>query len=218
MMPQTLTKGYPVRMDGAAVTIIGGRDRTLAKVVEACPFDLLLRAEGQLSVGQAVCVVWKSNYSLDEVRIKGVVHWVQQARGLWETGVALQEGLPEELLFDESGVQRASIRYQCRVSGNVRFSPEGSHAPALILNYSRNGICFQSSISAGIGSPFYLRIDPAPFGQQKFPLNRCSQLEGVIRWTSGDDQSVLVGCELRSDLGYRLSGVTLRRDTPAYAC
>ena len=195
---------------GIPVRLRHGYQKYDALVIEASPYDIRATTGFPTTIGQKTGVCWGSEYLAIDIEIPGLVHSVYTSGTKIEIGIATHQCLPDELLFDGSGVQRTSIRFQCRVPGRVSFPGVTGTVSALVLNYSRKGMCLQVNAVPKVGDTIqFLMGDEC--GRRKMPSDKLREkLEAVVRWVSAGKDSSLIGCSLTNDYGYKLSGVDVQ--------
>jgi len=186
---------------GSSWTLSVGSQRLPLSVLGAAVFDTHIVTDSALTIGQRVTIVWGASDMESGIAIPGIVHWIGFGKHSNEAGIALHEPLPEDLTVKPQGGSRSNIRYECRVPGVLAWSSESEVSVAAIaMNYSRDGICFQVSVAPPVETPV------------KFAWDRSGQknsLAGVVRWVIGQNGGFLTGCELITDHGYLISGVTV---------
>ncbi len=186
---------------GPSWALSPGSQRLPLSVSEAAGFDMHIVTDSALTIGQRVTILWGASDMEPGVGMPGIVHWIGSGKNANEAGIALHEPLPEDLSVKPQRGARSSIRYECRVPGVLEWS-EGSEVSvaAMATNYSRAGICFQASVAPPVETPVQFAWDRS--GQK-------SGLAGVVRWVISQNGGFLTGCELLTDHGYRISGVTV---------
>ena len=176
----------------------GGR-RTPVSILSAAGFDVHISASVPLSIGQRATVLWGLSDGDHGVAISGIVHWLGAGKSATEAGIALQEKFPDDYAVKLPGCPRTSIRYACRVAGLIEWVSDTERSvSAVAMNYSREGLCLQVPIAPPVETKVRF------LWQSNRRENR---LEGIVRWTIGQEGGFLTGCELVGDHGYRLSGI-----------
>jgi hypothetical protein len=195
---------------GIPVRLRHGYQKIDALVIEASPYDIRATTLLPTAIGQKTGVCWRSEYLAIDIEIPGLVHSVYTTGTKTEIGIATRQCLPDELLFDGSGVQRTSIRFQCRVPGRVSLPGVTGTVSALVLNYSRRGMCLQVNAVPKAGDTIQFLMGEES-GRTKMPPGKLREkMEAVVRWVSAGKDSSLIGCSLTNDYGYKLSGVDLQ--------
>lgn len=201
---------------GDLVRLQTGRMVCDARLVEALPFDIRVITEEHagLSIGQVVTISWGSTCNDFDVQVSGAVHWLSHHANRPELGIALAAELPEKLRFGNSDNPRRSIRFQCRVEGLIKGTGSSRGVPAMILNYSRGGICVHADCNLSVGQTFEFQRKQPPAYPSRFDGSGRESPSGIVRWSSGTSGCTFFGCQLTGSLGYHLAGVDLK-DTPA---
>lgn len=195
---------------GIPVRLRHGYQRYDALVVEASPYDIRATTLMPTTIGQKTGVCWGSEYLAIDIEIPGLVHCVYNSGTKTEIGIATHQCLPDELLFDGSGVQRTSIRFQCRVPGRVSLPGITGTVSALVLNYSRKGMCLQVNAVPKTGDTIHF-LTGEECGRTKMQSGKLREkMEAVVRWVTAGKDSSLIGCSLPNDYGYKLSGVDVQ--------
>lgn len=211
-----LARSSAAGVAGDLVRLQTGRVVCDAWLVEALPYDIRVITEEHagLSIGQVVTISWGSTCNCFNVQVSGMVHWLSHHANRLELGIALAAELPEELRFGNSDNQRRSIRFQCRVEGLIKGTGSNRGVPAMILNYSRGGMCVHADCNLAVGQTFEFQRKQPPVFQPRFGVSGRQSFSGIVRWTSGTGGCTFFGCQLTGSLGYHLAGVNLN-DIPA---
>lgn len=196
---------------GVPVFIRCGNSRFSGQVLESSPYDIRFETTGRLGVKDIVTLCWGSQYLVSDIEVSGVIHWIEKSASKTQFGLATLRPIPEELLLDDGGLQRSSIRYQCRFNGRIQKNGSTSSSPAVVLNYSRGGVCIQSDavVEKGDEIVFETVHDSVSMPVQKSGFR--GRLAMTVRWISGQMGVRLLGCSMGNEYGYLLSGVDLRR-------
>ena len=175
-----------------------GSDLITVLLMEAVGHDIRISTEARLRIGQQFVVMVKRPEAPGELEIPGIVHWANELTP-GEYGIALLESLPNACVIGQPDCQRDSLRYDCRVTGQLRWpAADETSATSVVVNYSRNGICLQVRSVPAIGS----RVQ---FGFTSGSGNHA--INGFLRWVIGQNGTFLAGCELVDCLGYEIAGV-----------
>lgn len=172
-----------------------------ATIREASGYDILVdfaRPLPVLKLGQRLNVVFLSPIPTVEISLPGIVHWVTAGTSSVATGIVLLSPVPPEFLACHPSCMRNSVRFQCKLSGEVHYPKIRSSSVATVLNYSRHGICMQTRTMPPVGTEFRFVWRSPSF----------NSVEGVIRWVSGQGETLIAGGEISDKMGYLLSGMT----------
>ena len=182
------------------VVLSSGKARQQMSVVQAIGFDVLVAGNCQWRPGDRIAVGFQSAISGVETTIPGTVHGFEQKHREIELGIVLEDQIPDRHALRLPGCTRANIRYACSIPGKLDWlQPHSKSCPATAVNYSREGICLQSTESLDIGTE--LKFSWLHAGRPMI-------ITGTSRWTINRNGSSLTGCELTNDMGYAISGVT----------
>lgn len=157
---------------GIPVRLRHGYQKYDALVIEASPYDIRATTGFPTTIGQKTGVCWGSEYLAIDIEIPELVHSVYTTGTKTEIGIATHQCLPDELLFDGSGVQRTSIRFQCRVPGRVSLPGVTGTVSALVLNYSRKEMCPQVNAAPKAGDTIHFLMGEE-CGRTKMRLASC---------------------------------------------
>ncbi|MBL8820158.1 MAG: PilZ domain-containing protein [Planctomyces sp.] len=184
-----------------ATALISVNDvRFEAQIREASGYDIMVdfsRPLPELKPGQHLNVVFLTAIPTVEISIPGIVHWVSGETSSVAMGIMLASPVPPEFLACHPSCLRSSIRFQCKVRGEVHYTTVGTSSVASVLNYSRHGLCLQTRTLPPVGTKF------------RFIWNQPGQssVEGLVRWVTGQGESLIAGCEIIGKSGYVLSGL-----------
>jgi hypothetical protein len=172
------------------------RGQQKATVVEAGKHELQLAVEKLLPIASRVEFSFSTGFPVEERIVTGWVHWNSSDRTHAEIGVATASQVPPELLMASSESLRTNIRYQCKIVGTLKSSIFEGQAPATAINYSRNGLCLQTTRRIDIG-------EDLEFGWQdqgeRVQGSRQRALTAHVRWVSAVADTYLIGCETPFD-------------------
>ena len=181
--------------------ISAGSKRQTMSILGATGFDAHVSLSSPLAIGERVTLMMGCGSDGSEIGSPGIVHWVNTAQDSYELGIVLQERLPEEFTVKPPGCERSSVRYACRVDGQLSWTIENTvSVKAIATNYARDGVCFKAALAPEVDVPIVFQWNTT---------NQDSQVAGVVRWVIGQNHSFLVGCELSDHLGYELSGIRI---------
>lgn len=184
-----------------------------AQIREASGYDILVdfsRPLPVLKLGQRLNVVFLTAIPTVEISLPGIVHWVTAGPSSVATGIVLLSPVPPEFMACHPSCMRNSVRFQCKLPGEVHYPTIRSSSVATVLNYSRHGICMQTRTMPPVGTEFRFTWRSPSF----------NSVDGVIRWVSGQGESLIAGGEITGKFGYLLSGMTtaqlMFRETPLF--
>lgn len=191
----------PVTAGRSRVFLTTGANRVPMSLVQAVGFDLLASGTGDLHSGQRVNVGFISSIPMVELTIPGRVHWREQKHSEAEFGIVLDDSLPEEFVVREPGCERSSLRFATHIDGTLHWlDPHAVSSSAIVVNYSRQGVCLQSSAVPKIGTEIR-------FAWKKDGVE--TSITGITRWMIGQGGNSLTGVELTNAMGYAIAGVTV---------
>ncbi|MBC7967527.1 MAG: hypothetical protein H7Z17_16555 [Fuerstia sp.] len=191
----------PVTAGRSRVFLTSGSTRVPMSIVQAVGFDLLVSGTADWYSGQRVKVGLISSIPMVELKIPGRVHWQEQKHSEAEFGIVLDDSLPEEFVVREPGCERSSLRFSTHIDGTLHWlEPHAVSSSAIVVNYSRQGVCLKSSAAPKIGTEMR-------FAWKKDGVE--TSITGVTRWMIGQDVGSLTGVELTNALGYAIAGVTV---------
>ena len=183
-----------------AVVLSSGKKRQQMSVVQAIGLDVLVAGNCEWRPGDRVAVGFQAAFSGVETTIPGTVHWLEQKHKEIELGIALDDQVPTRHVLRLPGCMRANIRYACCIPGKLDWlQPHSKSCPAIVVNYSREGICLRSEQAPDIGTELKFSC---------LSKGRTLMITGASRWTIDQNGSLLTGCELTNDMGYAISGIT----------
>ncbi len=172
-----------------------------AYIREASGYDILVDFSRPLPVlkpGQRLNVVFLSPIPTVEISLPGIVHWVSASPASVATGIMLLSPVPPEFLACHPSCLRSSVRFQCKLAGEVHYPKLRSSSVATVLNYSRHGVCMQTRTMPPVGTEFRFVWKTPSF----------NSVDGIIRWVSGQGESLIAGGQITDKLGYVLSGLS----------
>ena len=189
---------------GRSILINCGKRQQEALVIETGKYDLHLGASVPISPGTSVAVEVATGFPVEMRRIPGFVHWANAKRGSSVIGVAFPVSVPPDLIIAADGSLRSNLRFPCKVSGHLSLEQDAALMPATAINYSRNGMCLQTSFKCEIGENLQYSWQ-GPAVRSSSPQKRT--VRSIVRWVSAVGDSFLLGCETAEDCLWPLSQV-----------
>lgn len=190
------------------LTLQRGRGRQEVFVMETGRFDLRIASESPLSISEAVEFELATGFPAEVKKWRGVVHWTFANRKLNEAGIALTAPVPPELVIASSSSMRSSVRFPCRLAGKIVSLKDGKKLTAKTINYSRSGMLLQTSTEYQIGDRIVFEWYSV---RSQLPSQQHRSVEAVVRWTSKESDSYLLGCETSKDTLWCLSDTDICR-------
>jgi hypothetical protein len=122
-------------------------------------------------------------------------------------GVAFSVPVPPDLIIAADGSLRGNLRYGCKVPGQMTFEQNSEVVSATAINYSRNGMCLQTSLKCEIGQALqFLWQSPS---ERSGSLQKKRSVCSVVRWVSAVGDTFLLGCETPEGCLWPLSQVNV---------
>ncbi|MCA9085350.1 MAG: PilZ domain-containing protein [Planctomycetaceae bacterium] len=179
-------------------------DQLPAILLSVTPVDLRLALDANPAKGETVCIAISVPDGAGTLELQGVVHWKEMRGTSHEVGVYLLAPLPHELLCLHQD-ERSSERYRCRVPGRIRWGNHVPEADVVAVNYSYDGLAFQSPVAGLVGEVFTFHwLDG----------NRSNHLDGVAMWQIEQNSGFMIGCQAHKGCGPQIAGIADRLSLP----
>jgi hypothetical protein len=188
------------------MTLRWGRDVQSAYIIESAKHDLHLSLERPIPAGETVEFSVSTGFPVETKVVTGAVHWSMSHRVNSEIGVAVTAPVPPELIVASRGSLRNDIRYPCKVAGMLGLVQDKMLKPATAINYSRSGMCLQSTERFEAGQE--LRFEWNSWGGRTESASG-REMTASIRWISHVGGMSLIGCDTPEKALWPLASVDI---------